>query len=134
MVKLADTRGEIPLLAKRLRHAELVGDRLPEDLRVRENTRAVRIEPGEKRVPARPAQRISAIGAIEANAARRELVEVRRLRDRVAITPEKVRQIVRQDEQHILALSRRSEGGGEGSEHHPTPEPQPVGKGAREGR
>ena len=42
---------------ERLRQADLRGNRLPEKLRVREDARAVRIQPGEERIAARPAER-----------------------------------------------------------------------------
>ena len=57
VVQLADPGGEVAREAERLRHAELRGDRLPEDLRVRQDAGAVGIQPGQHRVAARPAER-----------------------------------------------------------------------------
>ena len=103
VIELADPADEVAGLAKRLRHADLRGNRLPEDLPVGQDARAVGIESGEHRIAARPAQRERAVRAIEAHAAGRQLVDVRRLGQRVAVAAEQVVEIVGDQEQHVRA-------------------------------
>jgi hypothetical protein len=70
MVQLADANGEVARVAERLRQADVVGNRLPEDLGILVDARAVWVQAGEERVPARPAQRKGAVGAVKTDAAR----------------------------------------------------------------
>ena len=101
VVELADARGEIAAEPERLRQADVLRDGLPEDLRIGEDAGAVRIQPGEHGIAARPAERECAIGALEPHAARGKLVDVRRLRARVTVAAEPVVQIVGDEEQNI---------------------------------
>src|SRR5689334_12805275 len=114
MIELPESSSEVALLAERLRHAQLVGNRLPENQRVLENARAVGIQPREERIPARPAEWIVAIRALEPHAARGELVDVRRLREWITVAAESAVQIVGDEEEDVGARSGRvgeSEGG-----------------------
>jgi hypothetical protein len=95
VVQLADASGKVTSKAKRLRQALLRRNRLAEDLTVVQDAGAVRIEAGQHRVAARPAQRKRAVRMLEANAAPRELVDIRRPGQRIAITAREIVEVVR---------------------------------------
>ena len=101
VVQLADPRGEVALLSKRLRQTDVRGDCLAEDLGVAQNAAAVRIQPREHRIAARSAQRKLAVSPLEGHAASRQPVDVRRPGQRIAVAAEHVVQVVRNQKQHV---------------------------------
>ena len=97
-----DARHDVPALLERLAHALRVGHVLAELCRVLEHLCVVRPQPRKEARPRRVAQRELAVPAVEANALRGQFVEVRRLTHLAAVAAERVvREIVRDDEQHV---------------------------------
>lgn len=82
----------------------MLRNRLPEDLLVGEDPRAVGIQTGQQRIATGTTQRERTVGAIEPHAPRRQSVDVRRLRQRIAITAQHVVEVIRNDEQHVRPL------------------------------
>jgi len=101
VVKLADAGGEIALLAKSLRQTDPFGATLAKDLRIRQNTRGIWIEPCEQRIAAWSTQWKRAVGALEPYASGGELVDIGRLDLGISVTAEHVVQVIRDDEQDI---------------------------------
>jgi hypothetical protein len=113
MIEFADPAREVTLEPEGLRQADRRGNRLAEDERIRQDARAVRVEPRQHRVPARPAERKGAVSLLEANPARGESVDVRRLRLLVSIAAEVVVEVVGDEEEHVRPVRRRNEAGQE---------------------
>src|SRR5262249_35966496 len=88
--ELADPRGEVAGVVQYLRHTALERDRLPEDLPVGLDAGAGRIQPGKQRIPARTAEGVRTIRTLKPHAAGHELVDIRRLGERVAVTSEHI--------------------------------------------
>ncbi len=107
MVQLADSSGKVPLLAERLRQAQLSRDRLSEDLTVGNDPRTVRVQSGQHRVAAGTAEGERAVGPLELHTASGQLVDVGGLDLFVPITTQDVVEIIRDDKQHIGARVRR---------------------------
>ena len=107
----ADADGEVAVETERLWQAYRRRNRLPEKLRVCEDTRAVRIQPGEHGVPAQPSQRELAIRTIEAHTARGKAIDVRRFHERMPVCADVGVQIVGDDEEDVR-LPRGCVGGG----------------------
>ena len=101
MIKLPDSCRKVALLAKRLRHTQLFGNGLPEDLTICVNAGAVGIQAREQRISAGSTQRKRAIRFVEQHAARCQTIDIRRLHLRVTVTAEQVVEVIRDDEQHI---------------------------------
>jgi hypothetical protein len=107
VVELADADGEVAVETERLRQAYRRRNRLPEKLRVCEDTRAVRIQPGEHGVPAQPSQRELAIRTIEAHTACGKTIDVRCLHERMPVRADVGVQIVGDDEEDVRFFRRR---------------------------
>ena len=103
MEQFADSRREITAQSKRLWHAELSWDRLPEDLRISQDARTVGIESGEQRIATGTTQRKRAVGSVEQDASFCQSVDVWRPGSWIAVTAKEVVEIIRDDEQNIRA-------------------------------
>jgi hypothetical protein len=101
VVQLADAAGEVAIQAESLGQADVTGDRLAKDHLVGVDPRAVGVQAGQHRIAAGAAQRKLAVGAFEADAPRRQAVDVRTVNQRMPVTTERAVQIVRNDEQNI---------------------------------
>jgi hypothetical protein len=102
----ADADGEVAVETERLWQAYRRRNRLPEKLRVCEDTRAVRIQPGEHGVPAQPSQRELAIRTIEAHTACGKAIDVRRFHERMPVCADVGVQIVGDDEEDVRLFRR----------------------------
>ena len=127
MIQLADSHREVALVPEGLRQAHVRGNRLPEHRPVAEHARTVGVQPGEHRVPARAAQRIRAVRAIEAHAARREAVEIRRPGARIAGHGQHICEVIRDEEQHIRLRPARGGGVRREGEHEREQDEEGVG-------
>ena len=101
VIQFADPSREVTGTAKRMWQAELLGNRLPENLAVLQDARAVRIKSRQHRVATRPAQWELAVAPLEPHTAIRQAVDVWRFDLRMPIAAKRVIQIVRNDEQHV---------------------------------
>jgi hypothetical protein len=110
VVKFADAAGEVALLAESLGEAQLIGDGFTEDLRIVVDAGAVGVKAGEHRIATGAAERVGAVGAVEADAAGGELVDVRRAREGIAVGAEHGVEVVGDEEEDVF-LGR---GGGSG--------------------
>src|SRR2546427_186628 len=81
----SDARGEIAAVLEQLRQRDEVGKNFPNRHAVVVNLAGVRAQTAQERTAAWIAKRILAVSAAEAHTARRELVHVRRLDQRMAI-------------------------------------------------
>jgi len=117
MVDLAGPRDEVVVLLERLPERHDVGDRLAEVALKVVDLGGVGREARHHRAARGTAQRELAVGAVEAHAAPRDHVEIRRVDDRVAVRAEAVVQVVGGDEQHVASgfgLRRCGQGGARG--------------------
>ena len=93
------------LLLEQLRERDHIRQLVAHQCRVVGHASLVRSQAGQERRAARIADRILHIGPLEAHAAFRQPVDVRRLHRRVAVTAERVAQIIHGDEQNVRPLS-----------------------------
>jgi hypothetical protein len=126
VVELPDPDGPSTGTAEGLGEADLLGHRLAEDFRVGEDAGAVRIEPGEHRVPARATQGEGAVGPLEAYAPGREAINVRRPCLWIAVAAEHRVQVIRDEEQHVAGAGVRRADGGNGGRQAENAERQPA--------
>ena len=102
VVKFADAAGEVALLAESLGEAQLIGDGFTEDLRIVVDAGAVGVKAGEHRIATGAAERVGAVGAVEADAAGGELVDVRRAREGIAVGAEHGVEVVGDEEEDVF--------------------------------
>ena len=98
--------GRPSALPKELREGHDLRQHVAEKRRVARDARLLAAQPGEQRTAARIAHGVLRIGAVEANAAGGEPVQVRRLRERMSVATDGVTQIVGHDEQDIRLAGR----------------------------
>ena len=109
VIDFSDARHEVTVLAKHLGQRLDRGDRIAEVRAVAPYLRLVRIEAGQQRGPARVADWVVAVGAVEPDAKPLQPVEIRSLDDGMAVGSQVVVHVVGSDEEDIeLVLRERT--------------------------
>ena len=86
---------------QQLRQRDDVGQSITEQRAVIGDAGVIRAEAGEERTAARVADGILHVGAVEADGARGKPVNMRRLDRGVAVTAERVAQVIDRDEEDV---------------------------------
>ena len=110
----SEGRGVAPVLFQKLGQGDDIGQAIAEERAVVGDAGLVGAQAGEERAAAGIAHRVLHVGAIKADGAGGESVDVRRLDGGVAVATEGVAQIIDGDEQDV-EFFRSSRGGGMGA-------------------
>ena len=110
---LAERRGVAAVLFEELGPRDDIGQAIAEHRAVVGDAGLVGAKTGEERTATGIADRVLHVGAVEADAAGREGVHVRRTRHLVTVAAESRRQVVDDDEEHVGSVGAGAGGGEE---------------------